>query len=173
MKSLKELRATHTLHPHELTYSIKEFTSSNVDWNVWMPTKGKNLQRLHVWTMFQKRELIMSVLLQRHIQHVALIQTISPESDLVIQVIDGKQRLTAMVEFYNNKFSIELEGAEYFFKDLTTEYQQAIAYHRFRCYVVNQEFGTTITDDEKVAWYDFLSFAGTPQDIEHMKSIKE
>ena len=35
-----------------------------------------------------------------------------------MEVIDGKQRLTTVFDFINNKFSIIVDGNEVYFKDL-------------------------------------------------------
>jgi hypothetical protein len=29
-----------------------------------------------------------------------------------------------------------------------------------------------ITDDQKIAWFEMINFAGTPQDIEHLNNLK-
>ena len=173
LKPLSQIRGNLDLNPQEISSQIKYFKKLDIDFNVYLPSKGKNLQRDLVWTIEQKRELIMSVLIGRHIPHCAVINTINKEDsskDLYL-IIDGKQRLTTIFDFIDNKFSIELEGKEYLFSDLPTEYQQAINYYHFRYYVINEPWDNRITDEQKIAWFKFINFAGTPQDKSHIDNL--
>ena len=64
-------------------------------------------QRRHRWTNQRKSRLIESFLMNIPVPPVFLY-----ERDLArFEVMDGRQRLTALAEFYDNKFS--LEGLEY------------------------------------------------------------
>ena len=59
----------------------------------------------------------------------------------------------ALIDFYENKFTIELEGKEYYFKDLPNDYQLAISHYHFRYYVVNEPYGSPMTDEQKINWF--------------------
>lgn len=48
------------------------------------------------------------------------------DKDGVYQVIDGKQRLNALLGFYNNVFDIIIDDESYYFKDLPGDYQRVI-----------------------------------------------
>ena len=173
MKPINEIRASFDLHPKEVSSHLKYFRLLDIDWDVYLPTRGRNLQRDFVWTLEQKRELIWSVLLGRHIPHCAIINSINPENEREDKylVIDGKQRLSSIFEFMDDKFTIEIEGSEYLFSELPNDYQVAINYYHFRYYVVNEPWETRITDEQKIAWFKFINFAGTPQDAEHLNSL--
>ena len=101
MKSLKELRNVIDFHPNELGSRLKYFAKRNIDFDVYLPSIGKNLQRELCWTLEQKRELINSILIGRHIPHFAIISIIDPndQKEEIFQVIDGKQRLSSMISF--------------------------------------------------------------------------
>lgn len=58
MKSLQEIRLCHDLQPIECSSQIKYFKGLDIDWNVYLPSRKRNLQRDFVWTLEQKRELI-------------------------------------------------------------------------------------------------------------------
>ena len=173
MKTIIELRDVIDFHPHELSSQLKYFTRQNIDWNVYLPTKGKNLQRDFVWTLQQKRELINSMLIGRHIPYCAIVNIVDTNNDNkdILQIIDGKQRLSAMVDFYENKFTIEIDGKEFYFKELPEDYQLAISHYHFRYYVVNEPYGSPMTDEQKINWFKFINFAGTPQDVEHLRGL--
>lgn len=174
MKPLRELRNTFDFNPQEVSSSVGYFFKNNIDWDVYLPTKGFNLQRDFVWNLDQKRELIHSMLIGRHIPHCAVINVIDTnnENKDIWQVIDGKQRLTTINLFLLDEFTIELEGKEYLFSELPNDYQIAINRFYFRYYVVNEEWGKPITDDQKISWFKFINFAGTPQDKQHLDKLK-
>ena len=173
MKSIKELRSQIDFFPNEISSQIKYFLQQNIDWDVYLPTKKKNLQRGFVWSISQKRELINSILIGRHIPHCAIINIVDPKDDHkdIYQIIDGKQRLSTMAGFYNNVFTIEVVDTEYYFKDLPNDYKLAISSFSFRYYIVNEPFDNPMTDEQKINWFKFINFAGTPQDIKHLKSL--
>jgi uncharacterized protein with ParB-like and HNH nuclease domain len=139
-----------------------------------LPTKGKYLQRDFVWSLAQKRELIYSMLIGRHIPHCSIINIIDPKNsnNTISQVIDGKQRLSTMISFLNNEFDISLEGDDYFFNELPNDYQMEITHHSFNYYLVNELHDSPITDQEKINWFKFINFAGTPQDTEHFRQLE-
>lgn len=173
MKTIRELRDVMDFHPTELSSQLKYFVEQNVDWDVYLPSINKNLQRDFVWNLEQKRELINSILIGRHIPHCAIVNIVDPNNDHkeILQIIDGKQRLSTMVDFYKNKFTIKIDEIVYYFKDLPNDYQSAIAHYHFRYYVVNEPYGRPITDEQKINWFRFINFAGTPQDAEHLLSL--
>lgn len=173
MKTILELRNVIDFEPTEISSQLKYFTMQNVDWDVYLPTRKKNLQRGYVWTLEQKRELINSMLIRRHIPHCAIINIVDPNDRRkdIYQIIDGKQRLSTMVDFYQNKFDIEIEGVCYYFRDLPSDYQIAISHYNFRYYIVNEPYDTPMTDEQKVTWFSFINFAGTPQDEEHLRGL--
>lgn len=173
MKKLSEIRLNPDLRPEEVSSSIKYFKGLNIDWNVYLESKGMNLQRGLVWTLKQKRELIFSILLGRHIPHCAIINTINKYDNKtdIYQIIDGKQRLSTIFDFIDNEFAIEIDSEYYCFDDLPKEYQQAINNFHFRYYIINEPWDTRITDEQKIDWFKFINYVGTPQDEEHLKLL--
>lgn len=168
MKTITELREINNrLNPKEIASSLRYLSNQKLDFDVYLPTRNKNLQRDFVWNLDQKRELILSVLYGRHITHLSIIN----KSDDTFEIIDGKQRLSTMIDFYNDKFTILLENKEYYYKDLPEDYKLAIKSLNIRYYIVNEEFEKPITDEDKISWFKFLNFAGTPQEKEYLDSL--
>lgn len=172
MKTIKELRNI-GLKVEEACSSVKYFKQLNIDWDVFLETRGKNLQRDFVWDLNQKRELIWSVLIGRHIPHMALINTIdkNDEKQDLWLVIDGKQRFSTLFNFTEDKFTLLIDDKEYLFSELPKDYQQAIEHFYFRYYVINEPWENRITDEQKIKWFKFINYAGTPQDIEHLNNL--
>ena len=174
MKSIAELRSALRLNPQEINSSVKYFAEKVIiDFDVYLPSRMMNLQRPFVWTLDQKRELIWSILIGRHIPRMAMINIMKDPDDVngYYQVIDGKQRLSAMLDFYNGKYSLEVDGQEYFFKDLPEDYQRVISRYNFPYYIVNESSSGYITDEDKIQWFKFLNFAGTLQEEAHMWNL--
>lgn len=147
---------------------IRHFARSiKIDYDVYLPTRKLNLQRDFVWTLEQKQELIWSILKGRSIPELAFINL----WDDTWQVIDGKQRLSTMIGFYENKFPLHIDGKEYYLKDLPKDYQYTINSFTFRYSVIHENKENDYDDDIKVNWFSFINFAGTPQDSEHLKSL--
>lgn len=177
LKPLKELRSNKLmLHKQEVSLSfVRNLKDKNIDYDVFLPSKNMNLQRGNVWEVWQKRELIMSILLRRFIPHVSVIQRRDGNNYSkpdIQEIIDGKQRLNAMHSFFNNEFTLLLEGNEYYFKDLPEDYQAVIGGHNIMAFVVYDEPDVEITDQEKIDWFCMINFGGTPQEISHLEKLK-
>lgn len=174
MKTIRELRTVLRFQPQEINSSISFFSkNTKIDFDVYLPTKGRNLQRDYVWTVEQKRELIWSILMNRHIPRMAMLNITSDQEDIngTYQVIDGKQRLSAMLDFYNGKYDLIIDDKSYYFEDLPEDYKRVISGFMFPYYIVNEDFGNQFTDEDKINWFRYINFAGTPQDAEHLKGL--
>jgi hypothetical protein len=168
MLTIRDLRTTLKFNPQEINSSIKHFAESvNIDFDVFLPSKNINLQREFVWEIEQKRELMWSVLMHRYIPRMAMIYT----ADGVYQVIDGKQRLSAMLDFYKGKYDLIIDEKSYFFNDLPDDYQRVISGFMFAYYVVHEDYSTKYTDEDKISWFRFINFAGTQQEANHLKKL--
>jgi hypothetical protein len=147
-------------------YSICEGKSvlrKKFDFDVYLPSKKMNLQRRFCWNLQQKQALIESVLIRRVIPPISVIEL----PDDSFQVIDGKQRLSAFIEYVQGGF--DFCGHKY--SDLPDEYLSRIRNHTIYAYRL-AEYDTPITDEEKIKWFQWINFAGTPQDIEHMERLR-
>ena len=163
MIPLKELKLQLNINPSECVSMLRYLNTQVIDFDVYLPTKSMNLQRPFVWDINQKRELINSILIGRHIPHCAIILN----NDESWQVIDGKQRLSTMIEFVNDNFTLLIDNVKYFYSELPIDYQRQIICHPIRYYRVC-EMDSPITDEDKINWFKFINFAGTIQDKEHL-----
>jgi hypothetical protein len=149
-----------------------------LDFDVYLPTKGKNLQRPLVWNLFQKQQLILSALKGIKLPPIQFIlftddaAGTGPDKKQVYHIIDGKQRLTTLLSFYNGEFPIIWDNKEYFFKDLDEWAARRISHMTLDSDRVYTYPDADLTDDQKIAWFEMINFAGTPQDIEHLNNLK-
>lgn len=144
----------------------KEYT---FDFNVFLPSLGKNLQRPLVWTDLQKEQFILSYLKGIYIPPYAVVMNRAAK---VIEVIDGKQRLTTLIAFVQGEFGVTVEGVTYYFNNLDREAQNLLLSRDLEGNIAYIRETEGITDAQKVEWFRFINFAGTPADLEHLKQLK-
>lgn len=178
MKPLAKLRFTDLeIGSGDLVFSrIGGLKNKKIDMDVYLPTKQMNLQRDHVWGHLQKSELIMSILMQRPIPPMCILSVIDPvdpSGSDVLQIIDGKQRLSAMKDFYDNKFPIHLENGYYLFKALPEDYKRAIQKYNIKCHMAYDNHDKPISDQVKINWFKMINFSGTQQDKNHLKALEK
>jgi len=163
--------------PFHINYGLSAFTMRDLiernhydlDFDVWLPTKGMNLQRPFCWNLNQKQELIMSLLKGINISIMAFIHY----DHKVFKIIDGKQRLSAWLWFCQGKFPIVVNGIQYYYNDLDERAQAELMWSKWIKADVAYEYpDKTISDESKIEWFEMINFVGTPQDIKHLKKLK-
>lgn len=154
---------------------------------------GINLQRPLCWDANQKNALLDAILKGVNIGALVFIETFSPITRRMgaIEVIDGKQRLSTILDFCLGKLSYEWNGIMYFFKDLCPELQNDVIDFRIDTLYVNEftyfnsqhiplldfliEEDTAhlykIRDADKLALFDKFAYKGTPIDKEHLAQV--
>lgn len=175
MKPLSELRNRFMQESQSINYQLWYLAERIIDYDVYLPTHKRNLQRPFVWSLEQNRELIISMLTKRTILPLSILivydKSISEED--IMLIIDGKQRLNAMLSFYKNEYTIEIEGREYFFNDLPKEYQQAIKGFYIDANIVYDKIGEPVKDQDKIDWFLSINYAGTPQDESYLQELSK
>lgn len=147
------------------------------DFDVFLPTLGVNLQRGLVWCLNQKREFIYSCLKGNDFGKVHLIEII-PEGGRRIngkslyEVIDGKQRLSTILAFINNEFTIEVGSNEYYFGGLDKPTQYAISHWEVTGRIAYSYHNKQISDRDKLLWFKRVNFMGTSQERDHMDKLE-
>lgn len=141
---------------------------TTIDFDVYLSTKGFNLQRPYVWTVQQQEEFIWSCLFGRSIPPVVFIQ----HEYSTYLVNDGKQRLLTLKRFMQNEFPIHYEDTEIYWTDLDNDAQYQISARvNLLCTVYYSYDDDPITDDEKITIFNFYNFTGTPQEEAHRKRL--
>ena len=146
------------------------------DFDVYLPKYGINLQRPYVWECFQQKEFIMSILLEKPLESVIIVQHNCDKSreETINYVIDGKQRLITIQKFLHNEFPISIKGENVYWKDFDKEMR---IFFRSR---VNSMTATVyysyddnpVTDDMKIVLFNYYNFAGTYQTEEHKNKLQ-
>jgi len=147
------------------------------DFDVFLPKYGINLQRPYVWEHYQQSEFIFSILFEKPLEPVVIVQhtfNYDVRSESINYVIDGKQRLMTIQKFLRNEFSININGQDCYFKDFDDKLQwffesransmTALVYYSYP--------DVPVTDDMKIYLFNFYNFSGTPQTEEHKNKLQ-
>lgn len=147
------------------------------DFDVYLEKYNINLQRGYVWEHCQQNEFIFSILFEKPLEPVVVIQHIfdfNKRENSITYVIDGKQRLMTIQKFIRNEFPIIIDGQDVYYKDFDKElqrffdsrvnYMTAVVYYSYP--------DIPITDDMKIWLFNFYNFSGTPQTEEHKNKLQ-
>lgn len=130
-------------------------------------------QRDFVWNDRQKIEYIMAIFTRQIETRPTLILNYFPEKReglKEMEVLDGKQRLTTLFDFIEDKFALD-DGR--YFSDLSNEDRKIILNHNIRYTRIAKLNMIDLTDKEKVELFLEINELGTKMSDEHIKEIKE
>jgi len=144
-----------------------------IDYEVYLPSKGFNLQRDFVWSLYQKQQFILSILKDNPIPSIAVVKHRDENDKVIYQIIDGKQRIKAYVDFCDGLYPIIINNHEYYYNELPQEMKNHINRFSFQGSVAYSYYNEPISDDDKIRWFEQLNFGGTPQDEEHINKLKK
>lgn len=124
-------------------------------------------QRNKVWTPTQKVELIESILMGIPIPVIYLFES----KDGKKQVIDGRQRISAIIDFINNKFKLKnlkiLKNLnDYFFKDLEPKLQGIFEDFQMSFYIIQPPTPERVKYDI----FDRVNRGGTKLNSQEMRN---
>ncbi len=153
------------------------FEENDLDMDVYLPSYGCNLQRGYVWTLEQKQAFIEAAFRGISFPPVVIVREHSSvnwwQNKSIFKVLDGKQRLTALKEFSEGKFTFPFNGFDVSFFDLEKVAQGDILFVNLLTFDVHHSYpDNRITDDVLVQIFENCNFKGTPQDVEHINNIK-
>ena len=88
-----------------------------------------------------------------------------------IEVLDGKQRITTLLDFIEDK--IKLENGKVF-SELSEEDKKTILFHQVRyTRIIKQGYNNDLTDKEKIELFLEMNELGTKMSDKHIEKIKE
>ena len=145
------------------------------DFEIYLPKYGVNLQRPYVWKNYQQSEYIISILQERPLESVIVIQHEPEEGPRVMQIIDGKQRLTTIQKFLLGEIPVTINNKKFWWDDFDEDAKRhfksrlssitAVVYYTYD--------DDNLTDDDKIRLFNFYNFSGTPQTEEHKNTLKK
>jgi len=161
--------------------------TATYDFDVYLEKYGINLQRPYVWNRIQQEEFILSLLLEKPIPPLVIVEIddnlVENNGPRELLVIDGKQRLMTIQRFLHNEFPIHINGQEFFFngfdhngfdKDAKMFFLRQIRFLTATIYYGSKDPKQRyyISDDIKIILFNFYNFAGTPQDESHKDKLQ-
>ena len=163
-----------------LFYALSDYDPEKdyiYDFDVFLPKYGINLQRDYVWEHCQQNEFILSILLEKPIESVVVVQHNNydlSKRNTTNYVIDGKQRLLTIKKFVNNEFPVSINGKEVYFKDFSDElrlfFKSRVNYITATVYYSYDDI--PVTDDMKIVLFNYFNFTGTPQTEAHKNKLQ-
>ena len=128
-------------------------------------------QRGLVWTLEQKQKYIESLFNETAVITPTLVLNWENSRDNgIYEVIDGKQRLTTIFDFIENKFCLS-NGL--YFKDLSMSDCNFILYHDIRYTRIEKISYSNLTLNEKIELFLEINELGTKMSEEHIEKVKE
>jgi len=122
-------------------------------------------QRGNVWSDEQKVSLIESIFKNIDIGKFTIIKRKYRENfDFLYEVLDGKQRIIAVTEFFEGRFTYK--GKRY--QDLHPFDQ-----HHFKSYPVSYAEIEPLNNEQKYRYFLKLNTTGVPHDEEHLDKVRE
>lgn len=170
---------------YSIYYRLDQIKRSKIeiDFDVFLPTifnkktgkLGINLQRDFCWTLQQKQELIISILKGIKLPPFAVISFIDDNDRSnqkhTYKIIDGKQRLSTIISFINNEFSIIVEGSEFYYRDFDEDTLNEFNKTNISGFMAISYYDKPISDKAIYDWFVMLNFAGTKVEREHLDSF--
>ncbi len=122
-------------------------------------------QRGNVWTQEQKVDLIDSIFRNIDIGKFTIIKREYRENfDFLYEVLDGKQRIIAVSEFFEGRFTYM--GRRY--QDLHPHDQ-----HHFKNYAISYAEINPLNDEQKYRYFLKLNTTGVAHDEEHLGKVRK
>ena len=152
------------------------------DFDVFLEDYGVNLQRPYVWNLIQQQEFILSILLDKPIPPVVVVEIDSQHNESKLRcmlVIDGKQRLMTIKRFLSNEFAVIINGHPAYFRDFDDDahwfFIRQIQYLTATIYYASDDKRDKwyISDDMKIILFNFYNFAGTQQEESHKEMLQD
>jgi hypothetical protein len=121
-------------------------------------------QRGNVWELKDKIALIDSIFNDVDIGKFVLIHKEFKLNETSYEVLDGKQRINTLIEFHESRFKYK----DKFFHELSYRDQDHFEEHPISMAEIQN-----VTLKQKLEYFLRLNTSGKPQDVKHMKKIRE
>lgn len=146
----------------DLSKMYRKYAEEEIDLN-------PEYQRELVWTDKQKQDYILAILKQRAKITPVIIEKLTEQGTVLYEILDGKQRLTALFDYIDNKYP--LQTGEYF-KDLSAKDMNVITQTRVSYTRITSYKECDVPLDFKLAYFLEINALGTKITDEHIEKIE-
>lgn len=128
-------------------------------------------QRGYVWTEQQKNDYILNLFESKaEIRPVVVQYAVKDKNDDVLEILDGKQRLSTLFDFINNKITVN----GLYFKDLTNEDQEFIMNHKIDYRrIMNRSNSSNLKLETRLQLFYEINLYGTKMTNEELKEVQK
>lgn len=150
-----------------------------LNWNPFVFNKKKEkeyYQRGFVWTLEQKQLLLESIYQGIECGRILVrkrkwnwLETMVKKGETEVafmDIVDGKQRLHAIIGFMKNKFP---DSCGYYYDDFSELAKRKLVSHQLFGYA---EAGENFSDQDTIEQFLRLNFTGVPQSKEHIEFVQ-
>jgi hypothetical protein len=143
-------------------------------------------QRDYVWDEANAQALLYSIFNHLPIGSVSVI--LDPKADKYCEIVDGKQRITTLLRFYENEFPVYVsaknglvlppellnvvESRAIYFKDMSGLDQRNFKKLKLPQVELSSFDGKPVTRADKLSYFHRTNFSGVPISDEHRKHIE-
>ena len=146
----------------DLSKIYRKYAEEEIDLN-------PEYQRELVWTDKQKQEYILAILKQKAKITPVIIEKLTEQGTVLYEILDGKQRLTALFDYIDNKYP--LQTGEYF-KDLSAKDMNVITQTRVSYTRITSYKECDVPLDFKLTYFLEINALGTKITDEHIEKIE-
>ena len=128
-------------------------------------------QRGYVWTEQQKNDYILNLFESKaEIRPVVVQYTVKDKNDDVLEILDGKQRLSTLFDFINNKVTVN----GLYFKDLANEDQEFIMNHKIDYRrIMNRSNSSNLKLATRLQLFYKINLYGTKMTDDELKEVQK
>lgn len=161
---LKSLRSRYSCRSSAL--SVYAFISAQKDNELDL---NAPYQRDYVWTAKEQQSLLESFLRGLPIQSITIVS--SNNADTHMTVVDGKQRLTTLLMFFENKIPYIHNGTPVFAKDMEQADIRLLKKQTVPVSELYNHDGSDVSLADQIDFFVRVNFYGVPQSSEHLDQI--
>lgn len=155
--------STSRLRPTLISSDVSALTSNVFSRGV---IDNPDYQRGYEWTLEDKQRLIGSIMAERNIGNFLFVQFGYVKNQGMLEIMDGKQRLNAIIDFVTSRFTYEGK----YYHQLSR--RDRVHFDNFR---VNYAYldGERMTRAELLETFLEVNSSGVPQSQEHLQKVRE
>lgn len=128
-------------------------------------------QRGLVWSLDNKKSYIKHLFNENNSSGVFVFAHNDYSNDVnspLYEIIDGKQRLNAIIDFHLNKFSVNLKDKEIYYRDLSP-----ITIRLYENRIIQCVEFKNLTESDKMKIFLNVNADGVVQDKDHLEYVKQ
>ncbi len=149
-----------------------------IDWDIYLPKAKTNLQRGFVWSDAQKNDFLIKYFTESQLLQYSppvIMNNLCGENAHALLIIDGKQRISTLFEFYTNKRAIIVDDKPIFYADYNVSTNQTATIN-----VLINQIDTDLTapewiaenEDALIQQFEHVNFASVPQEYAHLQKLR-